>query len=74
VSVPNPPDRGYDEHRARAALSDLIGSIVRGIRVVTLDDLHASDDGRELEADLAIELRLELRGERPQHAESPSSS
>jgi len=63
VSVPNPPDRGYDEHRARAALSGLIGSTVRGIRVVTLDDLCASDDGRELEADLAIELRLELRGE-----------
>jgi hypothetical protein len=59
VNVPNPPDRGYDEHRARAALRDLIGSALHGIRVVTLDELCASDDGRELEADLAIELRLE---------------
>jgi hypothetical protein len=63
VSIPNPPDRGYDEHRARAALDDLIGSAVTGIRVVTLYELQTSDDGRDIEADLAVELRLEHRGE-----------
>ncbi len=40
----------------------MIGSTLCGIRVITLDDLRASDDGREVEADLAIELRLELGG------------
>jgi hypothetical protein len=63
VSVPDPPDRGYDEHRARAVLADLLGSSLRGIRIVTLDDLRTTHDGREFEADLAIELRLEQRGD-----------
>ena len=50
VSFPNPPDRGYGEHGA--ALGDLIGSTLHGIRVVTLGELRGSDDVREVEADL----------------------
>jgi hypothetical protein len=63
VSIPNPPDRGYDEHRARAVLDDLIGSAVSGITVVNLDELHTSDDGCDIEADLAVELQVERRGD-----------
>ena len=58
MSVPHPPDRGYDEHRARAELGRLIGSALTGIRVITLADLQMGADGRDVEADLAIELRL----------------
>ena len=60
--APDSPDRGYDEHQARATLDALIGSELRAIRVVTLDDLRTSDDGRAIEADLAIELALKQRG------------
>ena len=58
VAFLNPPDRGYDEQQARSALNGLIGSTVDGISVVTLDALQRSGDGRDIQADLAIELRL----------------
>lgn len=63
VPIPHPPDRGYDEHQARATLEGLIGSVVRGIRIITLDELCTSDDGRDIQADLAIELRLNQGGD-----------
>ena len=56
------PDHGYDEHQARAALDALIGAIVTGIRVFTLDELRTSDNGRDVHADLAIELSLDQNG------------
>jgi hypothetical protein len=59
LPIVDPPDRGYDEHQARAALQGLIGSSVHGIRVFTLDELDTSDDGRDVHADLAIELWLD---------------
>ncbi len=62
MAIPDPPDRGYDEHQARKALDALIGSELRAIRVVTLDELRTSDDGRQIEADLAIELALTKLG------------
>lgn len=64
MNVPSPPDRGYDEHRARAVLHDLIGVSVTRIRVITLDELVTSSDGRIIEADLAVELQI-VRGDHP---------
>jgi hypothetical protein len=58
VSIPNPPDRGYDEHRARATVDELVGTTLQAIRAVTLDDLVMSEDGRDIQADLAVELDL----------------
>jgi hypothetical protein len=58
VTIPNPPDRGYDEHRARATLDELVGTTLQAIRAVTLDDLVMSEDGRDIHADLAFELDL----------------
>lgn len=63
VSIPDPPDRGYDEHRARFELDGLIGSAVLGIRIITLDELRTSADARDVQADLAVELQLNQRGE-----------
>lgn len=64
MNIPSPPDRDYDEHRARAVLADLIGASLVGIQVFTLDELATTSDGRIIEADLAIELHLEQRGAR----------
>jgi hypothetical protein len=36
----------------------LVGSDLLGIRIITLDQLRTSDDGRDVQADLAIELSL----------------
>jgi hypothetical protein len=63
VAIPDPPDRGYDEHRARAALQTLVDSLLTGIRIITLDQLVTSEDGRDVQADLAIELSLEQNGD-----------
>jgi hypothetical protein len=62
VSGVDPPDRGYDEHHARATLGGLLGSVVTGIRIFTLDELETSEDGRDVHADLAIELWLTQGG------------
>ena len=56
------PDHGYDEHQARAILNGLIGSVVTGIRIFTLDELRTSANGRDVHADLAIELWLNQGG------------
>src|SRR3954451_19945808 len=58
-----PADRGYDEHHARATLDGLLGSAIHRIRVFTLGELSVSEDGRDVQADLAIELGLDERGE-----------
>jgi hypothetical protein len=63
VAIPDPPDRGYSEHRARSALETLVGNLLRGIRITTLDELVTSDDGRDIQADMAIELSLEQNGD-----------
>jgi hypothetical protein len=64
VSIPHPRDRGYDEHRARATLDRLVGTTVRAIRAVTLGDLETSEDGRDIQADLAVEFDLVGNGGR----------
>ena len=63
VAIPDPPDRGSDEVRARTTLRTLVGSRLRAVRIITLDQLLTSDDGRDVQADLAIELRLEQDGD-----------